>query len=75
MLVFSSFLFTVALIEYCLRLRKSRGSVFVAPKIIGTCAPNLSISLCKKFTRTIRESLDYLFDIKREPPRQRWEMF
>ena len=61
--------------EYCLRLRKSRGSVFVAPKIIGTCAPNPSICLRKKFTRTIRDRLDYLFDIKREPPRQRWEMY
>ena len=34
----SFFIHSGADFEYCLRLRKSRGSVFVAPKIIGTCA-------------------------------------
>jgi len=61
--------------EFGLRLRKSGGVILVAPGVVGTCKPNPITDARQPLLGSISERLRYLLDPKREPPKQRWEMY
>lgn len=61
--------------EFGLRLRKSGGVILVAPGVVGTCKPNPTADARQPLPRSISGRVRYLLDPKREPPRQRWEMY
>jgi GT2 family glycosyltransferase len=61
--------------EFGLRLRQAGGVILVAPDVVGTCRPNPISDSSHSLPRSISGRLQYLLDPKREPPRQRWEMY
>lgn len=61
--------------EFGLRLRKAGGVIIVAPGVVGTCKPNPISEAKQPLPRSVMGRLRYLLDPKREPPRQRWEMY
>lgn len=61
--------------EFGLRLRKAGGVILVAPNVVGTCCQNPISDSNQPLPRTLIGRWQYLLDPKREPPRQRWEMY
>ncbi len=62
-------------LEFGLRLREAGGVILVAPGVVGTCKPNPISDARQPLPRSIIGRLQYLSDPKREPLRQRWEMY
>ncbi|MCZ4297918.1 glycosyltransferase [Henriciella marina] len=61
--------------EYGLKLRRAGGRVLVAPRHIGECDMNASSDLSPTDAPTLRGALRMLNDPKREPVRQRLNMY
>jgi GT2 family glycosyltransferase len=61
--------------EFGLRLKQAGGVILVAPGVVGSCSPNPLSDPLQPLPLGIQGRLRYLFDPKREPPRQRWAMY
>ena len=61
--------------EFGLRLRKSGGAILTAPGLVGSCMSNPISDSSRPLPTSINGRLHYLLDPKREPPRQRWELY
>ena len=57
--------------EYGLKLRQAGGTVYVSERHIGRCDLNPETNVLPEHARSLRDSLERLFDRKREPFRQR----
>jgi len=61
--------------EYGLKLTKSGGVVYVAPRHIGTCDLNAGMNLPDELSVTLRQRIRLLADLKREPFSQRLKYY